>query len=85
MQFDNLYGPWNDDDADLTAVNNWFESDAWNNICMHGEKGDADSLQVMEQVHTMLSSLIFHMKQDNNHTRVQYEIDQFNRLTQEYK
>jgi hypothetical protein len=85
MQFENLYGPWNDGDVDLTAVNNWFDSDTWINICDHGEQGDPDSLQMMEQVHMMLSSLIFHMKQTHNHDRTQYEIDLFNRLTQEYK
>jgi len=82
----NIFNEWNDDPAtDLSAVHNWLESDTWNNICEHAELGDRDSIEVMEQVHLMLSSLIHHMKIDDNHAKVQYELNLFNELLNNYK
>ena len=85
MQFDNLYGEWKDGDADLSVIERWMQSESWNNICEHAEDGDADSIQMMEQVHLMLSSVIFHMKLDNNHEKVCYELGLFEQLLNDFE
>jgi len=85
MQHDNLYGGWKDNDADLSVIERWMQSDSWNNICEHAENGDTDSIQMMEQVHLMLSSVIFHMKQDDNHTKVCYELGLFQQLFNDFE
>ena len=52
----------------------WFSSQAWNQICEDAEKDDQDSIDLIEEVNERLRSLIFHLSNHSGNTRIQYEL-----------
>jgi len=65
-------------------VDRWFGSDVWKNICNHADQGDADSIEMMEHICLQLSSLIFHASNRSAHSRIEYELDYFTKLCDEF-
>ena len=80
--------PWeNSDDSDnddTALLNRWFGSPAWSGICEEAEAGDGDSLQLMEEVSDQLASLIFHLHNDSDAPRIQYELKYFTTLCDDF-
>lgn len=80
--------PWeednNSDDDEHALLNRWFGSPAWSGICDNAESGDTDSLQLMEEVSDQLVSLIFHLNNGSDEPRIQYELNYFSTLCEDF-
>lgn len=59
----------------------WFSSDVWTNIC---ESEDDDSIELMEQISGHLGSLVWHIQNDSGEKRVQYELNYFINLCEQF-
>lgn len=67
-----------------SPVEQWFSSDAWESIINSAEDGDQDSVELMEMVNDQLNSLIFHLKNESNQSRIDYELSYFTKLCKEF-
>ena len=65
-------------------LDTWFNSEEWATVCEHGETGDQDSLELMEQVSNQLASLTWHLQKGSGDTRVNYEINYFKQLCRDF-
>lgn len=65
-------------------LDKWFGSDAWEQIMNDAGDGDADSIELMEQVNDQLCNLIFHLHNDSNHNKIMYEVSYFERLCDDF-
>lgn len=83
----NIYGDWKDQPAgdDIEVLDEWFNSSAWKSICEHADRGDRDSLDLMEDINSLLGSLVFHLQNDARGQRVDYEINQFRKIIEDFK
>ena len=79
---DDQYGFYQDDKDKIQVVNDWFNGPQWKKICKMADAGSRDCLQLMEHVNLMLGSLIFHLQNESNPTRIEYEFRQFRQLTE---
>ena len=84
---DDLFGEWEENPAgdDISVLDEWFGGHAWKSVLKDADAGDHDSLELMENVSALLTSLIFHLQNDSAKERVDYEINQFRKLIEEYK
>lgn len=71
-------------DIDEDAMDKWFSSDAWAQIVIDANGGCVDSLELMEEVNSQLNSLIFHLKNNPESNRIQYEMRYFARLCDDF-
>lgn len=71
-------------DIDEDAMDKWFSSDAWAQIVIDANSGCVDSLELMEEVNSQLNSLIFHLKNNPESNRIQYEMKYFARLCDDF-
>ena len=83
LNFNHLFGQWGDDS--LTALDGWFNSSYWKQICSRADAGCETCLALMERVSDMLNSLIYHIQNDSGSSRVQYEINQFTNLLKQFE
>lgn len=58
-------------------LDKWFTSDVWKQITEDGSSGCEESILLMEQVNDQLNNLIFHLSNDSNVERIQYELSYF--------
>ena len=86
--FDNLFGDWKDNDdslpEEITVLDRFIESDVYKAICLEAECGDMDSLSLMEDFSEHLRSLVFHLENDSEKTRVDYELKTLCQLVKGY-
>lgn len=73
----------NNDDEQYT-ITRWFDSDQWSMVLDHADNGCNDSVDLMEEVNDHLCSLIFHLKNESGADRVQYELEYFDNLCNEF-
>ena len=71
-------------DIDEDAMDKWFSSDVWAQIVIDANGGCEDSLELMEQVNSQLSSLIFHLKNNPHSDRILYEMRYFSTLCDDF-
>lgn len=69
----------------LEVMERWFSSDAWKHILKDADKGDRDSVELMEHVNDHLTNLIWHMNNNSNPVRVAYELGFFVTLCDDYE
>ena len=83
----NLFGDWEDSvgGEEIKILDEWFQGDVWKNVVVWAERGDHDSLELMESVNILLGSLVFHLQNESPESRINYEIDQFRQLIDTYK
>ena len=72
-------------DMNLEVMEKWFDSDAWEAIILDGDKGDTDSLELMEEVCTHLGSLTWHLQNNTSDDRIIYELSYFKRLCEDFE
>ena len=65
-------------------IDRWFGSNAWKGICSEADRGDADSLELMEHISLQLSSLIFHADNRSDTSRIEYELRYFTKLCEDF-
>lgn len=79
------YNDWNDSKEDAsTLLEKWFSSASWEEICTDAETGDKDSISLMEDVNSQLTSLIFHLHNNSGENRIQYELNYFTTLCADF-
>lgn len=78
------YMNFNNNDDNREYVTRWFESESWQSILEAGERGDDDSMELMELVNDQLGSLIFHIKNDSGEGRINYELKFFKQLCEDF-
>jgi hypothetical protein len=87
-EYGNLFGDWNERPIEgnegITILDRWFESPVWRGICDEAETGCDDSLELMEDISEHLRNLIFHLENDSNRERVEYELKVFADLVRDY-
>ena len=67
-----------------SILEKWFGSDTWDIICNDAEQGDEDSLELMDNVADDLTSLVFHANNKSPHTRIEYELNKFQKLIEDF-
>lgn len=74
---------WSDDPQCIMAnelVDKWFSSSEWENLLEMSEMGCEVSLLLMREVSDQLCSLVFHLRNKSENTRIQYELKYFTDL-----
>lgn len=84
MQYDDGYNDEPEHIDGVEIMDRWFNSDQWQQVLQHADKGDTDSVELMQQVNDQLTSLIFHMKNHSGPTRVIYELRFFGELCDDF-
>lgn len=78
---------FNNDNTDHSAnhlLERLFASDIWEQISASASLGDDDSLDLMTQVSDQLASLTWHIQNDPESSRVQYELKYFKELCEDF-
>lgn len=83
-KYNNYDSNYNDKNYYTGVLDTWFNSEEWASVCEHGEKGDEDSLELMERVSDQLASLTFHLNNGSGDTRIEYEINYFKQLCKDF-
>ena len=87
-EYGNLFGDWSkrpiDGNEGIAILDRWFESEVWKDICSEADYGCDDSLQLMEDISEHLRNLVFHLENDSNRERVEYELKVFADLIRDY-
>lgn len=81
----NEYVNFNSGEDNRKYVERWFESESWQSVLDAGERGDHDSVELMEHVNDQLASLIFHIKNDSGESRINYETIFFKQLCEDFQ
>lgn len=75
----------NSHDGDETELlDRWFNSEAWSKITCDADGGCDASLDLMEEVNQQLASLIFHLKNNSSEHRIEYELNFFRGLCDDF-
>ena len=62
----------------------WFESSAWRQITEDSVNGCKDSTELMERINDQLGSLIFHLQNESNAEKIEYELKYFVQLCTDF-
>lgn len=74
-----------DDESDEHALlDRWFKSEEWSQITSDADAGCDASLDLMEEVSHQLASLIFHLKNNSSEHRIEYELNFFRGLCDDF-
>ena len=79
--FNNEYEQFNNDgyNDELGVLDRFITSRLYGEICNSADRGDEDSLAVMQEIADRLGSLILHINNKTGPARVSYEISEINR------
>tara|TARA_R110002110_G_scaffold51016_1_gene150303 strand:- start:464 stop:748 length:285 start_codon:yes stop_codon:yes gene_type:complete len=77
------YNKW-EGNEDIKLLDEWFSGPLWRRVCDEANDGDADSMALMENVNTILASLLFHMQSNTDKHRVDYELTQFRAVIDDF-
>jgi hypothetical protein len=79
--FENEYGQFNDNgyNDELGVLDQFLTSKLYDDICTSADRGDEDSIAVMQEIADRLGSLIFHITNNTGASRISYEITEINR------
>ena len=75
----------NDRELAIMMLDRWFSSMVWDQILVDANRGDQDSIELMEQVSDQMSSLVWHLHNKSSPERIGYEIDWFNKLCDDFE
>ena len=78
---------FNNDNKEGSAhhlLERFFASDIWQQISTQASLGDDDSLDLMNQISDQLASLTWHIQNDPDSNRVQYELKYFKELCEDF-
>lgn len=67
-----------------TVLESFFNSDVWEQIMKEAENDDEDSIDLMTQISDQLASLTWHLQNDSNSERIQYEVKYFKELCEDF-
>ena len=74
---------WNEEygapDETFAQFDRFIKSKLYRKICDDADAGDKDSLEVMEQIADMLSNVCWHLDNESDNGRVDYEINTMNK------
>jgi len=73
------------DHPGIDIIRRWFNSHEWSAICESVEDDDdASCKELMTQVNDQLCSLVFHLNNDPGSDRVDYELEYFKQLCDDF-
>lgn len=67
------------------TLDRWFNSKCWNEVVSDADKGCPDSVELMEEVSSQLCSLTWHLKNNSDQDRVDYELNFFSQLCDDFE
>lgn len=67
------------------SIDRWFNSDCWAEVLDDADRGCPDSIELMEEVSDQLCSLTWHLKNCSNQDRVDYELNYFTQLCDDFE
>jgi len=73
-----------DESEEHELLDRWFNSEEWSQITSDADGGCDASLDLMEEVSHQLASLIFHLKNDSSEHRIEYELNYFRSLCDDF-
>ena len=69
---------WNDEygqaDNDFAEFDRFVNSKLYRTICDDADRGDEDSIQVMQQIADVLGNVVWHLEHNSPRSRIEYEI-----------
>lgn len=78
------YNDQPEENPDVEFLDQFIESDVYKTICKDADRGDADSVELIDEIALHLDSIMWHIERGTEKARVDYDLHSFRNFVADF-